>query len=170
MIPKVLWLTGFSGSGKSTVAERLKSELLKRGCAVELLDGDRLRAQNPGTGFTKHDRIEHLKRAARMASQLEKSGKFVIAALISPYRESREFARHLCKNFIEVHLSTPLEECEKRDVKGLYARARAGEIPNFTGVSDPYEPPLSPELRIDTSRVNLEETVRLILETVSAGN
>ncbi|HXT70220.1 MAG TPA: adenylyl-sulfate kinase [Vicinamibacterales bacterium] len=164
--PAVIWFTGLSGSGKSTLAEWVGRELRARGARVEMLDGDALRGVFPATGFSKAERDAHVRRAGYMASRLEHHGVVVIAALISPYRESRDFVRSLCRRFIEVHVSTPIDACERRDVKGLYARARRGEIAEFTGVSDPYEPPLSPELVVDTSNLSVEDAGRRVLDTV----
>ena len=164
--PAVLWFTGLSGSGKSTIAAKVAKELMRRGFKVELLDGDTLRRVFPQTGFTQEARNEHIKRVGYMASVLEKHGVFVIATFVSPYREARRFVRKLCRNFIEVHVSTPLAVCEKRDVKGLYARARRGEIWNFTGVSDPYEPPRKPEITIDTTGLSVAEASRKVLDYI----
>jgi len=164
--PAVIWFTGLSGSGKSTLAEWVGRELRARGARVEMLDGDALRGVFPATGFSKAERDAHVRRAGYMASRLEHHGVVVIVALISPYRESRDFVRSLCRRFIEVHVSTPIDACERRDVKGLYARARRGEIAEFTGVSDPYEPPLSPELVVDTSNLSVEDAGRRVLDTV----
>jgi adenylylsulfate kinase len=160
----VLWFTGLSGSGKSTIAERVHAELERRGTEVEYIDGDALRAVFPGTGFTREQREEHLRRTGYMASRLEAHGIVVVASLVSPYRESRDFIRKLCRNFVEIYVSTPLEECERRDVKGLYARARRGEIRNFTGIDDPYEPPEHPELTLDTRALSVDQAVARVLE------
>lgn len=160
----VLWFTGLSGSGKSTLAERLAAELVSRGCDVEPLDGDLMRSVFPNTGFTREARNEHIRRAGFMAGLLARHGVTVVASFISPYRESRAFVRGLCRRFVEIHLATSLEECERRDVKGLYARARRGEIDRFTGISDPYEPPERPELALDTAAHSPEECCRQILE------
>jgi len=162
IIPKVIWLTGLSGSGKSTIAEGLYKKIQSRGLKVEYLDGDRVRNIFPKTGFSKEERDRHVKRIGFLASMLEKNGVIVVAAFISPYEESRKFVRDLCNNFIEVHVSTPLEECKRRDIKGLYARAEKGEIKNFTGIDDPYEVPLQPELRIDTTNITVDEAVNKI--------
>jgi adenylylsulfate kinase len=164
VIPKVIWFTGLSGSGKSTISEALYTEMKKKGFKVEHLDGDVVRNIFPNTGFDKEARIQHVKRVGFLASQLEKNGVFVIASFISPYEESRDFVRNLCDNFVEVHVSTPLEVCEQRDVKGLYAKARAGEIKNFTGINDPYETPLNPEVEIDTRKYSVEKSVGLLLK------
>jgi adenylylsulfate kinase len=160
----VLWFTGLSGSGKSTIAARVHEELVRRGVRVEYIDGDALRAVFPNTGFTRGERDEHLRRAGYMASRLEAHGVTVIASFVSPYRDSRDFIRKLCREFIEIYVATPLEECERRDVKGLYARARRGEIPNFTGISDPYEAPEHPELTLDTRVLSVEQSVTKVLE------
>jgi adenylylsulfate kinase len=160
----VLWFTGLSGSGKSTIAERVHAELERRGTEVEYIDGDALRSVFPSTGFTREQRDEHLRRTGYMASRLEAHGITVVASFVSPYRESREFIRKLCRNFVEIYVSTPLDECERRDVKGLYARARRGEIRNFTGIDDPYEPPEHPELTLDTRSWSVDEAVAKVLE------
>ncbi len=159
----VVWLTGLSGSGKSTIADRVATDLRARGHRVELLDGDAMREVFP-TGFTREDRHEHNRRMAFLASRLEHHGVIVLASFVSPYRASRAFARSLTRRFIEVHVATPLEECERRDVKGLYARARRGEITGFTGLDDPYEPPEAAELTIDTRGTSVDEASRRILE------
>jgi bifunctional enzyme CysN/CysC len=162
-IGAVVWLTGLSGAGKSTIGEQVAAELRRIGRRVEHLDGDNVRELFP-TGFTRQERHEHNRRIAFMASRLEHHGVVVVASFVSPYRESRAFARSLARRFLEVHVATPLEECERRDTKGLYARARRGEISRFTGIDDPYEPPINPELTIDTSTVSVEEASRRILE------
>jgi bifunctional enzyme CysN/CysC len=150
--PSVIWFTGLSGAGKSTIADLVAAQLRSRGLEVERLDGDTVRHLFPGTGFTRADREEHVRRIGFLAETLERHGVFVVASFISPFEESRRFVRERCRSFVEVHVSTPLEECERRDVKGLYARARRGEIPHFTGISDPYEPPSAAELTIDASK------------------
>jgi adenylylsulfate kinase len=160
----VLWFTGLSGSGKSTIASRVYEELLRREGEVEYIDGDALREVFPNTGFTRIEREEHLRRTGYMASRLAAHGVTVIASFVSPYRESRDFVRRLCPNFGEVYVATPLEECERRDVKGLYARARRGELRNFTGLDDPYEPPVNPELTLDTQSATVEECVTQVLD------
>jgi adenylylsulfate kinase len=159
----VLWFTGLSGSGKSTIAVRVHEELARRGVDVEYIDGDALREVFPNTGFTRADREEHLRRTGYMASRLAVHGVTVVASFVSPYRESREFIRRLCPAFLEIYVATPLEECERRDVKGLYARARRGEIKNFTGIDDPYEVPEHPELTLDTRVLSVEQSVARVL-------
>lgn len=162
--PAVVWFTGLSGAGKSTVAAWVARELESRGVALEVLDGDSLRDIFPNTGFSKAERDAHIRRAGYLASRLEHHGVTVVASFVSPYRESRDFVRSLCRNFVEVHVTTPLAECERRDAKGLYARARRGEIRNFTGIDDPYEPPASPELQLDTTAMTVEEAGRRVLD------
>lgn len=166
--PAVIWFTGLSGSGKSTVAAWVAKQLRGRGLRVEELDGDSIRHIFPNTGFTKADRDAHVKRVGYLASKLEQNGVFVIASFVSPYRESRDFVRGLCQTFLEIHVATPLEECERRDVKGLYAKARRGEIRNFTGIDDPYEPPARPELVLDTSRTSVEEAGGRVMDLLRA--
>jgi adenylylsulfate kinase len=163
----VLWFTGLSGAGKSTIASAVDARLRDNHARVELLDGDALRAILPA-GFSKEEREAHVRRVGFFASRLEHHGVIVVAALISPYRASRDFARSLCRRFVEIHVATPLEECERRDVKGLYARARSGELRGFTGIDDPYEPPDNPELRIDTQLRSVAESVALVLEHLAA--
>jgi adenylylsulfate kinase len=158
----VFWMTGLSGAGKSTIAQVFAQALRERGVLTAVLDGDALRAVAP-TGFTRTDRDAHARRAAQQASELSRHGTAVICALISPYAASRQAARDLCDCFVEVYLSTPLDECERRDPKGLYARARRGEIDSFTGVSDPYEPPPHPDVTLDTSHVPVEDAVAQLM-------
>jgi len=153
-----------SGAGKTTIAQEVCDALERQGIAVEYLDGDVIRAVFPTTGFSRADRDAHVRRVGFLASRLEHHGVVVIAALVSPYRDSRDFVRSLCRNFVEIHVSTPLDVCESRDVKGLYAKARRGDIRQFTGIDDPYEAPLQAELVIDTSRVPLDEAAALVLE------
>ena len=162
----VLWFTGLSGSGKSTIATRVVQELERRGQTVEYLDGDTIRDLFPGTGFTRPERDAHIRRVGWVASRLEAHGVTVVASLVSPYLASRIFVRGLCRRFVEIHVSTPFEECARRDVKGLYARAKAGEIRNFTGLDDPYEPPERAELVIDTTGMAVEEAVRRVMDYV----
>jgi adenylylsulfate kinase len=161
--PSVVWFTGLSGAGKTTLSSRLAERLRGRGLKVEHLDGDSVREIFPSTGFDRKSREEHVKKVGLLARYLEKNGVFVVASLISPYEDSRSFVRGICRNFIEVHVNTPIEECERRDAKGLYRRARAGEIHNFTGVSDPYEPPKSPEVCVNTAEVSVDDAVDRIL-------
>jgi adenylylsulfate kinase len=166
--PSVVWFTGLSGSGKTTLCEALAERLRDRGFRVEHLDGDLLREAFPGTGFDRASREDHVKKVGFLASYLEKNGVFVLASLISPYEGSRGFVRGLCRNFVEVHVDTPLEECEKRDAKGLYARARSGELKHFTGIDDPYEAPKNPELRLNTAELSVEQAVERVWGRIAA--
>jgi adenylylsulfate kinase len=160
-----LWFTGFSGSGKSTIANIVIDELRGRGAKVELLDGDEVREHlSKGLTFSKQDRDTNIRRIGFVASLLARNGVVAVTAAISPYRSVRDEVRGWIDNFVEIHVATPLEECEARDVKGLYAKARAGEIPEFTGVSDPYEPPLSPELKIETTGKTPEESAKEVVD------
>jgi adenylylsulfate kinase len=160
----VLWFTGLSGAGKSTLAEAVTPRLRAHGKKVEILDGDVVRTHlSKGLGFSREDRDTNIARIAFVAHLLARNGVVVMVAAISPFRETREKARQLIGDFVEVHVAPPLEECIKRDVKGLYKKAIAGEIQQFTGISDPYEEPLSPEIKIDTSRGSVEEGASRIL-------
>ncbi len=164
--PAVIWLTGLSGAGKSTIAEGVFQEMKKRGYKVEHLDGDIVRDIFPRTGFSKEERDRHIRRIGFLASTLEKNGVFVIASFIAPYKESRDFVKNHCQNYKEIYISTPLEVCEQRDPKGLYAKVRAGEIKNFTGIDDPYEIPDSPFLTLDTSKYSIEKSVEKVVSSV----
>ncbi|NIS69869.1 MAG: adenylyl-sulfate kinase [Proteobacteria bacterium] len=157
--PFVLWLTGLPASGKTTLANAVHKRLSSDGYKVERLDGDTVRSIFPSTGFSREERNTHIQRVGFLASTLERNGVSVVASFISPYQDSRRFVRSLCRNFVEVHLSTPLEECEKRDTKGLYERARRGVIKNLTGIDDPYEVPGDPELTIESARESVEKSV-----------
>jgi adenylylsulfate kinase len=158
----VIWYTGLSGAGKSTIARAVHEKLTSAGVTSELLDGDAIRAIAP-TGFSRADRDGHVKRVGFLASRLEHHGVAVHCALISPYAEVRDWVRQRCRRFVEVYVATPLAECERRDVKGLYAAARRGDIKQFTGIDDPYEPPSHPELTIDTSQASLDEAVARVI-------
>jgi adenylylsulfate kinase len=162
----VIWLTGLSGAGKTTISRALGQALTERGHAVELLDGDVLRQLMPGTGFSAEERDRHVRRTGVMASRLAHHGVTVVAALISPTAAARNFVRSMCPRFVEVYVSTPLEECERRDPKQLYARARRGDIQEFTGVSAPYEPPADAEVVIDTRTCSVEASVALVLDAL----
>ncbi len=161
-----LWFTGLSGAGKSTITGVLVEELEKRGTPAEVLDGDVVRENlSKGLGFSKEDRDTNIRRIAFVADLLSRNGVPVITAAISPYRAIRDEARTLMNGrFIEAYVKASVEECERRDVKGLYAKARSGEIKEFTGVSDPYEPPENPEITLETEHESPEESARKILD------
>lgn len=167
---KTIWFTGLSGSGKSTLANELEKRLVAMGRHTMLLDGDNIRmGLNRNLGFTEADRVENIRRIAEVAKLMNDAGLIVLTAFISPYQKDRENAREIIgDDFFEVYVSTPIEECEKRDVKGLYKKARSGEIPNFTGISSPYEAPEVPEMEINTQEVSLEEAVNSIIERLEA--
>jgi adenylyl-sulfate kinase len=160
----VLWFTGLSGAGKSTLAEAVAPKLTALGKKVEILDGDVVRTHLcKGLGFSREDRDTNVARIAFVSHLLQRNGVVVLVAAVSPFRETREAARRLIGDFVEIHVAPPLDECIKRDVKGLYKKAIAGEIEQFTGISDPYEAPLSPELVIDTSSGSVEDGAARIL-------
>jgi len=159
-----LWLTGLSGAGKSTIAERVAAELRHRGRRVEVLDGDAIRENlSKGLGFSKEDRDTNIRRIGFVAELLARNGVVVVVAAISPYRAVRDEVRARIDRFVEVHVHCSLDELVRRDVKGLYRRAIAGEIPHFTGVSDPYEAPLDPEVVVDTAVESVEDSVLRVL-------
>lgn len=165
----MIWFTGLSGSGKSTIAIALERELHKRGLLCRILDGDNIRTGiNNNLGFTEADRIENIRRIAEVSKLFLDTGIITIAAFISPNNDIREMAADIIgqDDFLEIYVSTPLDECERRDVKGLYAKARRGEIKNFTGISAPFEAPLHPALTLDTSVLSLEESVGKLLDLV----
>ena len=163
----VLWFTGFSGAGKSTVASALEQALLARGAHTYLLDGDNVRhGLCAGLGFSEADRNENLRRVGAVAGLMVDAGLIVLSAFVSPLRAQRDAIRQSLPEgrFIEIFVSTSLDVCEQRDVKGLYQKARRGEIANFTGISDPYEAPLQPELTLDTGVLSLEQSVAACLQ------
>ena len=160
--PFVLWFTGLSGAGKSTLSNKIYDYLKLNHIKVELLDGDIVRHILPNIGFTKEERDNHIKRIGFLTSMLEKNDITVIASFISPYKEARDFVRGLCSNFTEVYVKASLKACECRDVKGLYKKARTGQIQHFTGISDPYEEPQSPELVIETDKQSVEESFLIL--------
>lgn len=160
----VVWLTGLSGSGKTTIGASLQIQLQELGLRAELLDGDEVRRQlSPDLGFTKADRETHARRVVYLSKLLAKNGIITLVSLIAPYRSFREYARREIVDYVEVYVKTPLETCIKRDPKGLYKKALKGEITDMTGVQDPYEEPVNPELVIETERLTVEESARLIL-------
>lgn len=163
----MIWMTGLSGSGKSTVAIGVERELHRRGILCRILDGDNIRAGiNSNLGFSPEDRRENIRRIAEIGKLFVHTGIVTIACFVSPTREQREMARDIigAEDFREVYIATPLEECERRDVKGLYARARRGEVKDFTGISAPFEAPEHPDLCLDTSRMTLREEVDAVVK------
>ena len=159
-----LWFTGLSGAGKSTIAAIVAQELRARGHRVEILDGDEIREHlSRDLGFSREDRDTNIRRIGYVAKLLSRNGVVAIAAAISPYRQTREEVRASIDRFVEVYVNTPLEVCIQRDVKGLYKRALAGQIQQFTGISDPYEPPLNPEIEINTVGQTPEESAAQII-------
>ena len=167
-----VWFTGLSGSGKSTIAEMLYHELQARGLKTEILDGDVVRQNlSKGLGFSKEDRDAHVERLGWVASRITRHGGAVIVAAISPYEQARANARAMVEEhgpFVEIFVKTSVEECARRDVNGLYAKAFAGEITGFTGVDDPYEPPSSPEVVVDTEGVEPTETAAQVIAKLEA--
>lgn len=169
--PKTIWLTGLSGAGKSTLVNELEKKLFMEGRHTMLLDGDNVRmGLNKNLGFKEQDRIENIRRVAEVSKLMNDAGLIVLTSFISPFEADRERARSIIgeEAFIEIYVSTPIEECEKRDVKGLYKKARSGEIPNFSGISSPYEVPENPEITIDTTGKSVEECVDYIMEKLES--
>lgn len=165
----MIWFTGLSGSGKSTVALGVERELHQRGILCRILDGDNIRAGiNNNLGFSEDDRRENIRRIAEIGKLFVHTGIVTLACFVSPTNEIRQMAKEIIgeEDFKEVFVSTPIEECERRDVKGLYARARRGEVKDFTGISAPFEAPENPALSIDTSKLTLEESVNKVLELI----
>lgn len=165
----MIWFTGLSGSGKSTVAMGVERELHAQGILCRILDGDNVRAGiNNNLGFSAEDRIENIRRIAEIGKLFVQTGVVTLACFVSPTNDIRQMAREIVgeEDFLEVYISTPIEECERRDVKGLYARARKGEVKNFTGISAPFEAPVSADIDIDTSKIPLEESVKTLTELI----
>ena len=159
-----IWLTGLPASGKTTIAQALAKHLVGQGYAVETLDGDEIRlGMSADLGFSAEDRQQHNRRVVFVSKLLVRNGIIVLIPLISPYRETRDFARAELQRFVEVYVKCPVEECIRRDPKGLYAKALRGEIKNFTGIDDPYEEPISPELTVETDLLSVEECVDRII-------
>lgn len=165
--PVILWFTGLSGSGKSTIANAVESKLYEMGKHTYLLDGDNIRhGLNKDLGFSTEDRIENIRRIGEVAKLFVDSGLIVLTAFISPFQKDRDLVREMVEDreFIEVYVDTPLEVCEQRDPKGLYKKARAGEIPDFTGISSPYEAPKNPEIHIKNDKIPVEDCAGKVVE------
>lgn len=165
----MVWFTGLSGSGKSTVAIALERALQERGLLCRVLDGDNIRSGiNNNLGFSAEDRVENIRRIAEVCKLFIDTGVITIAAFISPTNDLREMASSIIgeDNFLEIYVNTPIEECERRDVKGLYAKARKGDIKDFTGISAPFEAPVHPALKLDTSVLTVEESVNKLLDLI----
>jgi len=163
----ILWFTGLSGSGKSTIANAVEAALNKKGKHTYLLDGDNIRmGLNRGLGFSDEDRIENIRRIGEVAKLFVDAGTIVLTAFISPFQKERDSVRKLVEDdaFIEIFINTPLEVCESRDPKGLYKKAREGEIPNFTGISSPYEAPSKPEIHIKNDKISIEDVTQQIID------
>ena len=166
-----VWFTGLSGAGKTTVSRAVEKELRAKNLSVEILDGDIVRQNlTKGLGFSKADRDENIRRIGFVAHLLVRNGVIVLVSAISPYRDIRNEVRSRIGHFIEVYVNAPLEVCEARDVKGLYKRARAGEITHFTGIDDPYESPLEPDVECRTDLETVEESVAKVLAALDRGN
>jgi len=165
----VIWMVGLSGSGKSTIARALEQELHRQGYLTALLDGDNLRSGvNNNLTFSKEDRIENIRRAAEVSRLFASNGVITICSLISPTSEIRSMAKKIIgAKYCEVYINCPLEVCEQRDVKGLYAKARKGEIPDFTGISSPFEPPENPDISLDTANNNIETVLKELIEKIT---
>lgn len=159
-----VWFTGLSGSGKTTITKELAEQLKAKGCKIEILDGDIIRQNlTKGLGFSKEDRDENIRRIGFVSHLLTRNGVIVLVSAISPYREIREEVRQRIGDFVEVYVNAPLEVCEDRDVKGLYERARSGEIKGFTGIDDPYEEPLNPQVECRTDKEELLDSVNKVM-------
>ncbi|PHR13035.1 MAG: adenylyl-sulfate kinase [Aequorivita sp.] len=168
--PLLIWFTGLSGSGKSTIANTLEKALFEKGVHTYLLDGDNVRkGLNSNLSFSPEDRTENIRRIAEVANLMIDAGLVVLASFVSPYRDDRENVKRIVgyENFVEVFVNTPIEECERRDVKGLYEKARTGEIKNFTGVNAPYETPMAPDVEINTIVISVEEAVAMIMKFIA---
>ncbi|NEO69367.1 adenylyl-sulfate kinase [Moorena sp. SIO3H5] len=166
-----VWLTGLSGAGKTTITKALEEKLNAKGCKLEVLDGDIVRQNlTKGLGFSKEDRDTNIRRIGFVAHLLTRNGVIVLVSAISPYSEIREEVKQRIGDFVEVYVNAPLNVCEDRDVKGLYKRARAGEIKSFTGIDDPYEPPLNPEVECRTDKEELSESVDKVIKKLEELN
>lgn len=167
----LIWFTGLSGSGKSTLANALEQRLYKEGYHTFLLDGDNVRrGLNKDLDFSKASRQENIRRVAEVAKLMTDAGLIVLSAFVSPYRKERAFVRDMvgAENYVEVYVNCPLEECERRDTKGLYAKARKGEISNFTGITSPFEEPENPDIKVPTNEISVEEGIEHIMNTIKS--
>lgn len=167
--PTLIWFTGLSGSGKSTIANAVEQALFNKGIHTYLLDGDNVRKGiNSNLSFSPEDRTENIRRIGEIANLMIDAGLVVLATFVSPYREDRENVKKIVgsANFVEVFVNTPIAECERRDVKGLYEKARKGEIKNFTGINAPYEVPLTPDIEVDTTKLSVEVIVEVIIKQI----
>jgi len=167
--PKLIWFTGLSGSGKSTLAVQLEAQLQSKGYKTYLLDGDNIRmGLNKDLSFTDADRVENIRRIGEVSALLLDAGLVVLSAFISPFQADRDQVKNIVGqgNYIEIFVDTPIEICEQRDVKGLYKKARAGEVKNFTGIDSPYEKPKSPDITIPTHQVGIDESIELLLKLI----
>lgn len=163
-----VWFTGLSGAGKTTISRAVAEILTSKGCKLEILDGDVVRENlTKGLGFSKPDRDENIRRIGFVAHLLTRNGVIVLVSAISPYREIREEVRDKIGDFVEVYVNAPLSVCEERDVKGLYKKARAGEIKSFTGIDDPYEAPVNPEVECNTDHEDLSESIAKVMQKLA---
>ncbi len=163
----VIWLTGLPCSGKTTISKELEKYFKEKNLPIQRLDGDVVRETiSKDLGFSKKDRDINIERLSYVAQMLSENGVNVVSAFVSPYQEVRDFARELCENFVEVYVKCDIEECKRRDVKGMYEKALKGEIKDFTGVDDPYEPPKNPEVVVDTEKEEIEKSVEKIIEFI----
>jgi len=159
-----IWITGYSGSGKTTLAEELQKKIIERTIPCEILDGDIIRKNlSKGLNFSKEDRCENIMRIGFVAEILSKHGVYVIVSAISPYISARNSVREKIKHFVEIYAQCSIEECERRDVKGLYKKAKSGELKHFTGIDDPYEEPINPEIICNTEAETIEESVNIVV-------
>ena len=165
--PAVIWLTGLVRSSKSDIAKEVTERLRKKGLKAEHLDGHTIRNLFPETGFEKEEVNEHIKRVGYLAKKLEEQGVFVVASFLSPYKESREFVKDMCGNFLEIYISTPLEICEERDTSGVYKKAREGEIKNLPGVNVEYEKPGNPFMSIDTTNMDTKAAAEVMMKEIN---
>lgn len=166
--PAVIWFTGLSKSGKTAISRQVAEDLRRRGLKVEYLNGESVRDIFAETGFGRGEREAHIRRVGHLASRLESNGVFVVASFVSPYAKSRAFVRALCGSFLEIHVATPLAECERRDPTQLYERARRGELRHVAGIDEPYEPPEQPALRLDIRQTTPEQASARVMELVNS--